>query len=199
MTARDYLELVWSLYPKGRAWVREHGGVLENINGVIAEECARVDARAVNLFEEADPRTTTELLEDWEKEFGLPDECTPLGATVEERRAAVLFKRNFEGSMTLAWYKELARILGYDVDTWNWRPFVCGLSECGPAFMLGPEETRYIWQVDVYGWAAAWFECGVSECYDPLGSWRDADELICRLSKWAPAYSDVIFDYKEER
>lgn len=199
MTARDYLEMIWSLYPKGRAWVREAGGVLETINTVIAQECVYIENRATGLFTEADPRTTTEMLEDWETDYGLPDTCSPLGATIQERRAAVIFLRNFEGSLALSWYKRLAASLGYDVDVWNWRPFVCGTSACGPDFMLGPEAIRYVFKVDIYGSAVYWFECGVSECGDALVYWVEPDELICRISKLAPGYAKVIFDYKEER
>ena len=39
---------------------------------------------------ESDPKQTTLLISDWEKSVGLPDECSALAETIEERRADVL-------------------------------------------------------------------------------------------------------------
>lgn len=198
MKLKDYIEMVWGLYPKGAAWVREPG-VIDELNASISSELVVVDGRTKNLIDEADPRTVSEMLGDWERNYGLPDECTPLGSTVERRRNSLVAKINFLGDMRPAAYIAVANKLNYDVDLVEWRPFVCGASECGGTDMLGDEEVRFIWNLDIYGVSELYFEAGVSACGDPLGSWENADELICRINKQKPSHTKVFYYYKEAR
>jgi|GEM_PF-2742733 len=75
LTADDYLALCQNLLPSGPAWPRESDAFVTRLLDAWAQELARIDARVDALIEEADPRTTSELLDDWEREYGLPDEC----------------------------------------------------------------------------------------------------------------------------
>ena len=199
MELNAFKEMIWSLYPQGLAWSRERG-ILNGLNGSIAHELANVDARKERLISESDPRKTAELLTDWETDYGLPDACTPLAATFEGRRGALLSKICAHGAMTPAWYKKLANDLGYDVDVEEWRPFVCGLSQCGDQkYMLGNEDVRYVWSFRIYGERQTFFVAGTSRCGDPLGQWSDAAELICRITKLKPSHTKVFFYYEEAR
>lgn len=198
MRLNDFLEMIWELYPKGAAWIREPG-LLNKVNTSIAAELEAVNHRTNKLIDEADPRTTFEMLEDWEFNYGLPDECTPLGATLKQRRNSLVAKINFLGDMRPAAYKSIASELNYDVDLVEWRPFICGASECGSIDMIGNEDIRFVWNLDIYGVAQSFFESGVSICGDPLGSWDDADELICRINKQKPSHTKVFYFYKEAR
>jgi len=76
--ASAYAESIAALLPQGDAWPREPGTELAKLRHWMGTELAKVDARAANLLREADPRETLELLDEWEAEYGLPDECTPL-------------------------------------------------------------------------------------------------------------------------
>ena len=88
MKLNDFIEMVWDLYPKGAAaWVREPG-VIDELNASISSELVIVDSRTSKLINEADPRTVSEMLGDWERNYGLPDECTPIGSTVERAETA---------------------------------------------------------------------------------------------------------------
>ena len=40
-----------------------------------ASQLQRIDALAMKLIEEADPRTCAETFEDWLRVYGIPDEC----------------------------------------------------------------------------------------------------------------------------
>lgn len=199
MELNSFKEMIWQLYPKGLAWNREQG-LLDSFNESAAAELQKIDERTLALVREADPRKTEELIGDWENDFGLPDECTPLAATLEGRRQAVVAKINLRGCMTPAWYKRLANDLGYDVDLVEWRPFVCGLSQTGaPGDMCGNEDVRCVWSFTIYGATQSFFVAGVSQCGDPLGSWKDAAELICRINKLKPSHTVVYFYYEGVR
>ncbi|MCA3418095.1 MAG: DUF2313 domain-containing protein [Roseomonas sp.] len=77
MDASAYLSQLLGLLPPGDALPREPGSRLERLLSVPAAELARVDGRVEALLREADPARTTEMLADWERALGLPDECYP--------------------------------------------------------------------------------------------------------------------------
>lgn len=198
MEINDFRKMVWDLFPLGLAWTRQHG-ILDHIVLGIAQELTQADARKEQLILEMDPRTASEMFSDWETEWGLPDECTPDDVSMARRRAALISKIMQIGDMRPSYYLSIAQELGYDAEIHEWRPFTCGLSECGGDDMTGDENTRYAWDFDIYGVTREYFECGVSRCGDPLGDWGEADELECRIYKNSPAHSSVFFYYKEAR
>ncbi|MCA3315198.1 MAG: DUF2313 domain-containing protein [Roseomonas sp.] len=77
MDASAYLSQLLGLLPPGDALAREPGSRLERLLSVPAAELARVDGRVEALLLESDPARTTEMLADWERALGLPDECYP--------------------------------------------------------------------------------------------------------------------------
>lgn len=76
-----------NLLPRGQAWPREIDSTLVlTVNG-LANYWGYVDGRAADLLEtESDPRTTVELLPDWERNWGLPDPCFPSAQSITERQ-----------------------------------------------------------------------------------------------------------------
>jgi len=77
MDASAYLSQLIGLLPPGDALAREPGSRLEQLLSVPAAELARVDGRVEALLLESDPARTMEMLADWERALGLPDECYP--------------------------------------------------------------------------------------------------------------------------
>jgi uncharacterized protein YmfQ (DUF2313 family) len=77
MDASAYLSQLIGLLPPGDALAREPGSVLERLLSVPAAELARVDGRVEALLLESDPSQTAEMLADWERALGLPDQCYP--------------------------------------------------------------------------------------------------------------------------
>ena len=76
-----------ALLPIGPAWPREYDSTLMALIGGLSQIWGDVDGRAADLLEtESDPRTTVELLPDWERAWGLPDPCVK--AAARHRRAA---------------------------------------------------------------------------------------------------------------
>lgn len=190
-----YLQQLQGYLPPGQAWTRARSADLTKVLNIIAAELARVDARVQDLFDEADPRTTDEMLTDWEHEYGLPDACTPTAITRQERIDALVEKYRRIGGQSPPYFIALAARLGYQIEIEEYRPFICGWSECGEA-LNGPDEVRYQWTVRVLGARLIDFYCGVSECGDALGDFRRAEDLECLLRLLQPAHTHLIVTYE---
>lgn len=208
MDRKSYLTLIFDLLPVGFAWVRDMGSMMARVLNVSAAEFARIHARADNLIEEADPRTASELLTDWERVCALPDTCTAVGTTIQERRNAVHQKWTSRGGQSNKYWHEVAARLGYEIEITEFRPFICGESECGEAEYESPYSTLdvalsddptigLVWHVLVKGPRVTWFECGASECgSDALAEITTAEDLECQLNRLKPAHEELIFAYE---
>lgn len=137
----EYLTQLQALLPIGPAWTREADAALSMQLLAWADEFARLDARDDELIEEADPRTCTELLTDWEQTTGLT-----ASGTVAERRAAVEAKLNAQGGISRPYFAELATAMGIVIDFTRYYPFQVGRSTVGEALTNG--DWIYTWQVD---------------------------------------------------
>ena len=199
MNAKDYKSMLWALMPQGMAWPREHDSAEDNLLGAEAAELARVDERAQDLIEECDPQTTAEMITDWERVVGLPDECSKLGTTLNIRRGDVVNKLITCGDMRPSFYLQIAHNLGYtNVTIREWNPFECGFSQCGGRDMLGAVTIRHVWSIEFHEPVKVdWFRAGASRCGDHLGIWPLAWDLICRIEKLKPAHTRVLYIYRE--
>lgn len=85
----SYVRMLATLLPPGPAFDNLSPDLRACLEA-IAEECARLDIRGKDLINETDPRTTTELIGEWETFLGLPDDrVLVIPATLAERRLAV--------------------------------------------------------------------------------------------------------------
>lgn len=197
-TDAEYLATLQELLPAGDAWPRDDDATLTKVLGGIAPSLARAHNRALELVEEADPRTTREMIGDWERCCGLPDECTPANATtLQERRAAVVAKLTHRGGQDGAYFLGLAEGLGYAVTIEEFRPFVCGLGRCGDR-LNGGHEVRYNWRVRILEPRVTWFRTGASAPPDRLGKIDYAEDLECILNRLKPAHTQLVCAYEEE-
>lgn len=132
-----YRDLLLALLPPGDGFSRSPDSVFYDLMARCAIEFARIDERGADLLREGVPSTVSELLGQWEKALGLPDDCyTP--TTDDERRAAVIARIVGTGGHSLADYTALAATLGYAAPVFTtYRPFVMG-SRMGDAFSNGP-------------------------------------------------------------
>ena len=88
----------------------------------------------------------------------------------------------------------------------------CGTMECGVDPILtitanggdewywecGAPELRYYWVVKVLGTRLTWFRGGTGECgQDHQCEFATALDLECLIRRWAPAHTQVVFDYAE--
>lgn len=193
MTSSDYLVQLQALLPQGPAWPREVDAALTQLLAAWAEELARVDGRAADLVEEADPRTTAELLADWERVAGLPDPCVAALAgtqTTAQRRAALVAKLTTIGGQCAAYYIALAASLGYTISVTE---FDLHDVEDNVEYPLTGTPWQFAWQVN-----AAEDTIGVlavtDTVEDPLAWWGN-ELLECVISRLKPAHTHVLFAY----
>jgi len=194
LSTNDYLLQLQALLPNGPAWPREEGALNTKILTAFAEEFSRVDVRIDSLLSEADPRTTNELLEDWERVAGLPDVCVSAEQAVAQRREALVSKLTMQGGQSRAYFIQIAESLGYTGATiGEYNTFNCGESGCGDS--LWTEADRSCWQINLPSDGAIYyFSCGESACGEPLQAWGD-EAIECRINKFKPAHTTAVFAY----
>lgn len=194
LTAADYLAQLQALLPQGFAWPRQADAALTKLLLAWADEMARIDGRAVDLVDEADPRTTAELLADWERVAGLPDPCVAalgVSQTAAQRRAALVAKLTTIGGQSAAYYIALAASLGYTITVTEFSPFQAG-SDAGDA--LTNDGWRFVWQVNAPEASIVEFAAGRSSAGEPLRAWGN-ELLECVINRLRPAHTHVLFAY----
>lgn len=165
MTSADYLKLLQALLPTGSIWTRAPEATLTDLLSGCAEEFARIDGRASDLLLEIDPRTTTELLPEWEEFLGI---VPSQGASIEARRALVHYRLTAEGDIKRPYFVSLAAAMGYTIridtytesqdgwlcagdDLWEepWIYFTAGISGAGDYLAYEEPALPWIWEVVV--------------------------------------------------
>lgn len=192
LTTDDYLQHLQALLPQGPAWSRDPDAVITQQLSAWAEELARVDARSLDLITEADPRTTSELLTDWERVAGLPDPCVTADQTIEQRRAALVSKLISLGGQSRQYFLALAKAFGYEgASITEYRPMNC-TDDCNDN--LASEADRSVWTLNLPATSGIFYMNSNSPCASPLAAWGD-QAIECRISRYKPANTTVIFAY----
>ena len=208
-TGDDYAEGFANLLPQGRAWPRDPDSTLMAVVGGLAQIWGDpIDRRAADLLEqETDPRLAVEMLEDWERAFGLPDECLAEPLTIGDRRIALLNRITMLGAQSREFFIGAAAAIGYTIDIIEYSPFMAGISRAGDTrptgtegeeyrWYIGPLEMRFYWTVRVHGARLTWFRAGSGQAgVDPHLRIGLATDLECLLRRYAPAHTQVVFDY----
>lgn len=194
--AAAYVAQMQALTPPGMAWDTQTDTALAALFAGTAPTFARIHARADYMLEEMDPRTTLEMLREWEIWAGLPDPCTNyLGTTLSERRRLLWWHLTQVRGLALDMYKNLADALGYEVDIVpHGRPFICGRGRCGQILGGGHIE-RLVWRVIIKKMKIRDFKAGSSRAGHSLGSFARARDLECLLHKLKPAHTELVVGY----
>lgn len=179
---KDYFQVLRQLLPQGFAWNIKPGGVMERLLCALGYEPARVERRAAELIEEADPRTTEELLPDWERIAGLPGACnTNPPTTLEGRRAALVAKLTERVAESRTFFLALAAELGYPLAEirHEHQPFQCGISRCGDPLQGWHGQWTYAWTLIANA------------------TTENDDTLRCLVLEYAQAHTTVLFEFPE--
>lgn len=169
--------MIGRLLPRGRAWNTSPSSTLYKLLRSLADEAVRVETRALDVLEEADPRTTTELITAWEGVLGLPGDCVDLAETLEDRRAAVVARLTAFQAQTKAYYVELASNLGYEITEDDIT-----------------EPSTHVFALSLPESTVRYFRAGANYAGDRLT--RFGDELIeCVITQYKPAHTRVLFYY----
>lgn len=195
VTAEENLQQLLLLLPKGPAWPREVDTVLYAQLANFADELARINLRVIDLVNESDPRTTRELLPDWERVAGLPDPCVVSDElTIEQRQIALTTKLTLRGDQSRTYFINLAAGMGYpDATIDEFRPMTCN-DNCNDA--LYSEGDIWTWQINLPSDGGIVYANCNSDCTVPLQSWGD-EAIECRINRYKPAHTTVIFAYPD--
>jgi uncharacterized protein YmfQ (DUF2313 family) len=181
--------------PRGRIWPRGWGSLESETLLTLMPTWVRLTARALNLLPESFPCSTVELLPEWEATLGLPDECTGVLPTIQQRTAAVCCKFAARGGQSREYFIRVAKSLGYDIAIDTFKPFYAGQGRAGdPGY---GEAWAFAWRVTVDGAATVtYFRAGNSAAGEPLADWGH-DILQCFLTQYAPAETILIFAFSQ--
>jgi len=222
----EYTWALSALLPMGIAWPRWEDSVLMKTVRGLAGIMGYVDGRAADLLEiESDPRITTEMLDSWERAWGLPDPCfrrideqpdgtiVVLPPTVGERRKMLVQKMTLLGGQSKTFFlEEVGGFLGYDINITEYRPFMCGVDRCGDAraydpvagslgefpCQIGNPNMRFVWTVHILSPKLVWFRASEGQAgIDHHLEIEKANDLECIIRRWAPAQTYPLFDYSK--
>lgn len=191
--AQDNKQLLTNLLPEGKAWNREEGSNLVKVLDGNAVELDRVDARNAELLGEYDPRTTLELLPDWERNVGLPDPCAnTVESTLAIRRSLVYEKLTLIGGQSRQFYIDQAAKLGMVIEIDEPFPFIAGSSTAGDN--VYNEDWIHHWIVIADEFNEVVFTAGGSAAGEPLRVVIN-DLLNCMITRSKPAHTVAVFRF----
>ncbi len=126
-TAEQYRDAATSMLPYGPAWNRSRGSLMWRFWYAIGALMSVLEADLAKIAYETRIRRTTELLSEWERDYGLESDPS---LSVEERRARLLRLSNRKTFPSTAGLEELAADVGYTIKVVRHKPFVCGDLRC---------------------------------------------------------------------
>jgi uncharacterized protein YmfQ (DUF2313 family) len=200
-----YKTLLRNLFPRGEAFRIEPGSTFASFVDALANEPARIEDRVQDFLNEMDPRTTNEMVDNWERLLNIPDECTPddYEPTLADRRTRIMQKLTTGGGQNDAFYLLLAQQLGYDSSLFSittFRDFKVGVSKAGQSLANTHDsdgvETGwpYAFQVSAPAEFVQRFRVGRSTVGQKLVL-PENTTLECVIRKFAPAHAEVLFSF----
>lgn len=188
-SADDFVSAMQRLLPRGHVWPRDPDSNLYKLLLGLALICEAQTGRANYLLEDAFPRSTTELLSEWEATLGLPDPCLGPLPTLEQRRDGVVQKLTALGGQSVAYFIDMAAKLGYTVTITEFAPWTVGLP-LGPIYGTA---WAYAWRINAPEETVEPFRVtsGVGE---PLAAWGN-ELLECVMNDLKPAHTILQFAY----
>ncbi|HSH71533.1 MAG TPA: putative phage tail protein [Methylophilaceae bacterium] len=147
--------------------------------------------KAAQLLLEMFAASTSSMLSDWERVYGLPESCLiGIAQSFSARRFALVSKIMSEGGTSRAYYIRLAAALGFTITITEFREHTVEDNVEHPVY---DQPWEYAWQVNSA--LNTIYEMTVEDSVeDPLQSWGN-ELLECYLSRLKPANTVVIFAY----
>lgn len=193
-SASDYAQQLKALLPHGPAWESDCQPALHVLLEALAVEFARVDMRAGDLLSEAFLDTFHEVLDDWERVLGLPDECVmDSGGAVAERKAQVLAKLVEKGGQTPAFFVALAKRFGYEnAHVEEYRAPRFGAARFGRNH-FGTWRSQFMWVLHLGRRLDGGLRFGAAVWGERLGG-NPTDVIVCVIRRAAPAHTLVFVE-----
>ncbi|MEW6647179.1 MAG: putative phage tail protein [Pseudomonadota bacterium] len=191
--ATDYKQQLNALLPPGPLWeaLRQDDNA-QSLLIALADELARLDDRAYDLLRELDPRSVSELLAEWEAWAGLPDSCSGLGETLNERRDALHAAMTSSGGQSRAYFIALAERLGFPgTSITEYEPHT--VEDDVDAAIYG-DDWRFAWLLSAQTPDIQQISVE-SDVDESLGEQAPTERLECAINKTKPAHTVALFEY----
>ena len=189
--------------PLGEAWraYRTPGKVAARLYEGYAKAYDDCSAALCRLTAELDPRTTTELLPEWERALALPDACLPAATTLEERRDRLMFRLAKRRWTTAQDWHDLAEIFGLAIAItpgWLVQKPALYAHRYAKRYDLFPKLGRFRVYINILADRSAGYDYGVAgrgPGYPvPYGSEEKYALFKCLIERVRPANVVVIWD-----
>ena len=190
-----WLGALQALLPPGQALPRDPDAVFTRLLAAIAARLASAEARFAHLLAQMDPRQATDLLTDWERLLGLPDDCSPIQRDVAQRQQVAFARLTELGGQSPAYFIALAASIGEPgVTITEFRPLTCN-STCNGT--LHTDADAHNWRVNLPSAAqdVRTMTC-TSPCDDALQSYT-ASGIECVFNARKPAHTGVAYAYPD--
>lgn len=153
-----------------------------------------VAAYAKTAVDSITPFFSTDLLPDWERVCAI---TPPAGTNYQQRLDAVLAKLRETGGLSIPYFTELAKRLGYDIQISEFVPFYLDYSQLD-VDPLYEEDVVWVWHVQVKGGSTRSFPFHLDySCVDEaLLSFGDP-VIEAVIDDLKPGYTFAIFDYED--
>ena len=192
VTRDAYRDQLHALLPAGRAWPEESDTTLDALVRAITADLADVDLRDANLLIEVRPNTAVALLPDWERVVGLPDDCSSLASTLNERQAAVLEKVVTKPTLNASEFVRIGASFGVTIT-------VAELDQTRADAIAGLDTTngkwRFVWWIGIPASADTRFFRMGARLGERFTTFARNTELECRMQKAAPAHTHLVVGY----
>lgn len=197
----EVLAALWDLMPPGPIWERGGDSRLDALLEGLAGELAELLSQTGDLVAEADPRTTSDLLADWERVLGLPEPCDPSPSTDEDvRRGLVHAKLTATGGQSPSYYKAIAdRATGEDctITEYTEAVFRAGHSRAGDPLYGRP--WRFWWDISIPNVDPTNFRAGAGTAGLQLATYPSGvAQLACIIESIRPAHTRVSYTFPND-
>lgn len=190
--------------PTGLAWdaYRIIGKTAYRLWSSFAHSYDDMSEALCRLIGELDPYTTVELIDEWERAVGLPDDCLPRGKTLGERRFWVLFRLGRKRWTTIPEWIALARLFGLEIRVtpgWYVQKPALYAAEYPKRYDLFPKLGRFRAYIDVFAIPYEGYDYGKTgrgRGYPiPYGTGSESYKAFqCILERVAPANVVLIWN-----
>lgn len=148
---------------------------------------------AGEILVEADPRTASALLADWERVYGLPDGCIAVSGIAQstaERRSALVSRATMQGGQSAAYFIALAAALGYAITITEGYPHTTEMDSEDP---VTDEQSRFVWYV--HAALDTVRELTTEDDTEMATAVWGNTLLECSINRFKPSHTRAIFAY----
>lgn len=181
--------------PQGATWEAKNipeSNFYKILQGLV-RELSRIEAQIQEVADEFDINQTEKLLPEWEASVGIPDQCFTTELSLEQRRTNVLLKLGrLKGTVTNQDFKEIAEILGYEVEIIPGSSFALFPLSFPLPLIPSPTVARFTMRVQVNNAPPP----GVFPIPFPVAFTREGSNILeCVFNILKPVVCDIDFAY----